>query len=172
MNEYLDLFELIVGLNDANPEVRQAAFDEMIALGHEAVPHLVDMFPDISGAARLHVVRALGEIGSLEAGPLLAELIISQDPNEYLFVSSMAVRSLGQIGAIELLIELLEAEAAGPRRMAATVLRNLCDERAVPGLIDGLSSPDPKVQQICADALTCIDTEEAREALRQWLDSQ
>jgi HEAT repeat protein len=69
---------------------------------------------------------------------------------------------------VDALLDLLQAERPGPRRMAATVLRNICDERAVPGLIAALGDPDPHVQQISIEALECIGTPHALAAVDAW----
>jgi HEAT repeat protein len=168
VSKNIDLFELVIDLNHADDLIRKAAYTRLVDLGTDAVPHLVEMFPEISGLARLTVVQALGEIGDDHAAPLLAALVTDQNPDEYLFVSSMAARSLGKIGDVSALLGLLEAERPGPRRMAATVLRNICDERAVPGLIAALGDPDPHVQQISIEALECIGTPHALAAVDAW----
>lgn len=160
-----DLYDLILDLNSVDNLIREAAYGQLLDLGGEIVPDLVEMFPDIAGAARLLVIRAFGEIGHLDAAPLLAELVTTDDPHEYLFVASLAARSLGQIGAIETLAGLLDHRRSGPRRMAATVLKNLCDERATPALIRALRDEDSVVRAISRVALECIGTPQAWAAL-------
>jgi HEAT repeat protein len=168
VDDDIDLSELIVDLNSLDKQAHEAAYMRLLDLGQEAVPHLVDMFPRIAGRARLMVVRALGELGHPAASPLLVGLVLSRDPNEYVFVASLAVRSLGQIGDVDALLDLLQAERPGPRRMAATVLRNIGDPRAVPGLIAALDDPDAHVCRVSAEALEGIDTPAARAAVEAW----
>ena len=166
MDTNINLHDLIIDLNTSDKLIRDVAYNQLIELGSEAVPTLVEMFPAIVGSARLHIVRAFGEIGSEAASGLLVELIISHDLNEVLFVTSMAAKSLGRIGDVGALVSLLDAEHHAPRRMAATVLKNMSHPDSVPALGEALRDPDPKVRAISHEALTRIGSPEALAALQ------
>lgn len=168
MNEQLDLGELILDLNHPQKAVREAAFTILVEQGAAAVPELVELFPTIGGSARLYVIRALGEIGHRSASTLLVELVRTQDPEEYVFVSSLAAKALGQIGDLEALMDLIGDRRSGPRRMAATVMGTVGDPRAVPALRQALSHPDTAFQNIAAKALARIGTPEALAAVAVW----
>lgn len=171
MDDTNDLGDLLLDLNHLDGARRQSAYEFLVSLGGEVVPPLVEDFERIAGAARLAVIRALGEIGDPRAVPLLLDLMGSDDPEEYLYVSSFAAKSLGQIGdstAISGLITALSHERSGPRRMAATVLGNLGDGSAIPALAVALKDPDPQTQIIAAKALRKIGTQAALHAVAVW----
>jgi HEAT repeat protein len=167
-SEFLDL---IGDLNHTDEHIRQRALEKLESLGGAAVQPLVDHFDRIEGAARLHVIRIFGQIGDPCAVPLLLELMAGDDPGEYIFVSSMAARSLRQIGdetAVEGLVEMLRHERSGLRQMAATVLGNIGSPQAVPGLICALSHSDPQTCALSARSLEKIGTPQAMEAVVEW----
>jgi HEAT repeat protein len=168
MSHSLELSDLLADLNHADEQTRRQAFEALTARGEAVVPALIEGFGQIRGMARLSVVRALGVIGDERAVPLLLDLMLSDDPGEYVFISSMAAKSLGQIGgltAVEGLTAMLKQVRTGPRRMAALVLGRIGDQRAVPGLSAALHDPDPITRRLAAEALTLIGTPEALAAL-------
>ncbi|MBN1427521.1 MAG: HEAT repeat domain-containing protein [Anaerolineae bacterium] len=170
-----NLFELLLDFNHPDKVVREATLQVLITLGSDAVPLLIEEFRQIAGSARLYVIRALGLIGDTRAVPLLLELVTSNDVQEYLFVSSLAAKSLGQIGgsaAVDGLVGLLSHERSGPRRMAATVLGNIGSAQAVPGLIDALRDSDPPTRTLSARALEQIGTPQAIAAVSVWREQQ
>lgn len=169
MSGGLDLSEMLAGLNHPNEQTRRQAFEVLVASGEAVVPALIERFDQISGMARLSVIQALGLIGDERAVPLLLDLMLSDDPQEYVFVSSLAAKSLGQIGglvAVEGLVAMLNEERTGPRRMAALVLGRIGHEGAVPGLSAALHDPDPTTRRLAAEALALIGTPQALDALR------
>lgn len=173
MQDYSDLADLLLDLNHLDNATRAAAYETLIGLGVDVVPALVEGFPEIAGAARLSVIRAFGAIRDPRAVPLLLDLVQSDDPNEYIFVSSLAAKSLSQIGdvtAIEGLVGLLGHERNGPRRMAVVVLGNIGDHKAVPGLIGALKDTDPQTRVFAARSLEQIGTPQAIAAVAAWRD--
>jgi HEAT repeat protein len=168
MSHRPDLAEVLADLNHANEQIRREAFESLVAYGEVVVPVLIETFGEIRGVARLSVIRALGVIGDERAVPLLLDLMLNDDPEEYLFVSSLAAKSLGQIGgatAVEGLVAMLKQERTGPRRMAALVLGRIGHEGAVPGLSAALHDPDPATRRLAAEALALIGTPQALAAL-------
>ncbi len=157
----MDLFDLIVDLNHADDLIRRAAYVTLVDVGAEAVPDLIDQFPTIDGAARLSVLRALGEIGDARAVPLLLDAMTERDPDSYFLVPSLAAKALGQIGG-EVAVEGLRAHLGhanrGVRRMAAAVLRHIGDELAVDALRASLEHESHEVRRLAADALRGIGT--------------
>jgi HEAT repeat protein len=121
------------------------------------------------------VIRAFGLIGDPRAVSLLLELMAGDSLEEYVFVSSLAAKSLGQIAdevAVEGLVGLLNHERSGPRRMAATVLGNIGSDQAVSGLIDALGNLDPQTRVLSARALEQIGTPRAIAAVAVWRERQ
>ena len=172
---YPELSDLLVDLNSSDPLIRRIAYRALLEAGEEAVAALVEEFDRISGAARLHVLRAFGEIGHPRAVPLLLEVMRSRDPQEYFMASSLAAKSLGQIGdrtAVEGLLTLLSDERTGLRRMAALVLGSIGDERAVPGLAQALHDRDRGVQRLAARALNQIGTPRAIALVEVWREGR
>lgn len=175
MAQYDNLSELLLDLNHMDKPVREAALMALVALGSDAVPLLVEGFDQVDGAARLYVIRAFGLIGDPRAVSLLLQLMAGDSLEEYIFVSSLAAKSLGQIGdeaAVDGLVGLLGHERSGPRRMAATVLGNIGSAQAVPGLIDALGDPDPQTRVLSARALEQIGTPRAIAAVAVWRERQ
>lgn len=160
----LNLFDVLLDLNHYDDATRVAAYDSLLELGPEAVPVLVENFETIDGGARLHVVRALGEIGDERAVPLLLELMRDRAPDSYFMLPSLAARALGQIGGEAAMLGLLghlEDDNHGVRRMAAKVLGRFRDDRAVDGLGAILQANDAKLRVIAFDSLRRIGTPHA-----------
>lgn len=174
MYENFDLDDLLLDLNSADKLIRQAAYTTLVDWGEPVVAHLIDRFPDIAGGARIHVVKALGEIGDRRAAPLLVDLVRNDDPQEYIFIPSMAAKSLGLIGALKPVLDLLEDERPRPRRMAVMVLGNIgvrhadAVEPVIEELIGVLKDSDDKTQQLCIQALQKIGTPRALAAIDAW----
>jgi len=171
MDNYDDLQDLLLDLNHLDETRRAAAHDFLVRMGSAVVPGLVEDFEMIAGPARLAVIRAFGEIRDPRAVPLLLDLMQSDNPDEYLYVSSFAAKALGQIGdplAVAGLVRVLSHERSGPRRMAATVLGNLGNVNAIPALAIALKDPDPQTQIVAAKALRKIGTEDALAAVAVW----
>jgi len=175
MDNYDDLQDLLLDLNHLDEARRTEAYDFLVRMGGGVVPALVEDFDLIGGTARLSVIRALGEIGDTRAVPLLLALMQTDNPAEYLYVSSFAARSLGQIGdskAVAGLVTTLSHDRPGPRRMAATVLGNIRDETAIPALVIALKDPDARTQTVAAKALRKIGTDAALSAVEVWERTQ
>jgi HEAT repeat protein len=174
MFENIDLDDLLLDLNSADQLIRQAAYTTLVDWGEPVVSTLIERFPDIVGGARISVVKALGEIGDLRAVPLLVDLVRNENLQEYIFIPSMAAKSLGLIGALKPVLNLLEDERSGPRRMAVVVLGNIgtrhadAVEPAVEELIGVLKDSDDKTQRLCIQALRKIGTPRALAVIDAW----
>lgn len=171
MDNYDDLQDLLLDLNHLDEARRSQAYDFLVSMGSAVVPALVEDFDLIAGSARLSVIRALGVIGDARAVPLLLALMQTDNPDEYLYVSSFAAKSLSQIGdtrTVAGLVTALSHERPGPRRMAATVLGNLRSVTAVPALVIALKDPDAQTQIVAAKALRKIGTDAAVSAVEVW----
>jgi HEAT repeat protein len=141
----------------------QDAYETLLNMGSEIVQHLVDAFAGVEGRARLSVIRLLGELGDGRAVGLLLSLMRTRDEQEYVFVPSLAAKSLGRIGqmpgpsadqAIAGLVEALnDNSSTGSRRMSALVLGNVGSVEAVPALTAALGDEDRQVRALAARAL-------------------
>ncbi len=166
MTQDIDLFELIIDLNNMDELIRKAAFATLVELGAEAVPELLEMFPTVRGNARLQLLTVFGEIGDPRAAALLREVVANHaDAQEYLFASSLAAKALRTIGDPREVVPLLDEDRAGTRRMAAVVLGNIGDASAVPELVNALNDEDKHVAKYAARALEKIGSPGALAAL-------
>lgn len=157
-------------LNDLHSEddlVHRTAYDSLIGLGGEAVQPVIDAYPQSDGRARLSLIKAMGELGDARAVALLVDLMRNRDLQEYIFISSLAAKALGQIGqrgeaasdqAVAGLLETLRDDNVGSRRMAALVLGNVANAESVPGLTVALADADKQVRALAARALGLIGT--------------
>jgi HEAT repeat protein len=162
--EDFDVVDVLVDLNSYDEVIRRAAYQSLLDAGDEIIPVLVEQFDRISGAARLSTIQVFGEIGHPDAVDTLLEIMRSSDPTEYFLASSLAAQALGRIGGaavVEGLLETLETERAGVRRMAALVLGTIGDSQAVSGLHAALDDGDPKVRELAARSLERIGTPRA-----------
>src|SRR5436305_777968 len=89
-----ELERILAALHSADDEAHRAAYDALVALGGESVPDLLEAFPETQGRARLSVIRAFGELGDPRAVALLVDLVRNRDLQEYIFISSLAAKSL------------------------------------------------------------------------------
>jgi len=149
-------------LHSADDDTHQSAYESLLSMGPEIVQHLVDAFAGVEGRARLSVIRLLGELGDGRAVGLLLSLMRTRDEQEYVFVPSLAAKSLGRIGqtpgpsadqAIAGLVEALADDSNGARRMSALVLGNVGSVEAVPALTAALGDEDRQVRALSARAL-------------------
>ena len=92
---------------------------------------------------RINAVKALGEIGSEKAIPVLVQIINSgsakrKKDRESPEVRRLAVEALGKIGAVEELVKLVKNKGTAMRVDAIEALEKLGDERAVNPLLNVL----------------------------------
>ncbi len=109
------------------------------------VPILVELLEHKQMGTRLNAVKALGEIGSEDAIPVLAALIDSgsakrEKDREVAEVRQLAVAALGKIGgkAVPELVKITENKGSSLRVDAIRALSSLGDEKAVQPLLDAL----------------------------------
>jgi HEAT repeat protein len=86
--------ELADALDDPYYAVRYNASDALARIGEPAWPALRDILRGDPGTARLMALRAVAEIGSEEAGPIVSQLLSSDDWAE----RAQAAHTLGVLG--------------------------------------------------------------------------
>lgn len=165
MSQRTELARILDELHSFDDEVHRQAYDELVALGTDVVPMLVNRLPEMEGRARLSVVKSLGELGDPRAVGKLLELMQRRDRTEYIFVASLAAKSLSQIAsagdaggeqAIAALVEAMRSSTFGARRMGALLLGNIGNPVAVPALTAALADEDREVRALAARALGLI----------------
>ena len=109
------------------------------------VPILIELLKHNQMETRLNAVKALGEIGSEEAIPVLAALVESgsakrKRDREEAGVRQLAVAALGKIGgkAVLELVKITQNKGSSLRVDAIRALSALGDEKAVQPLLDAL----------------------------------
>lgn len=109
------------------------------------VPILIELLNHKEMGTRLNAVKALGEIGSEDAIPILAGLIESgsakrERDREKPEVRQLAVAALGKIGgkAVPELVRITQNKGSSLRVDAIRALSELGDEKAVQPLLDAL----------------------------------
>ncbi len=109
------------------------------------VPILIELLKHNQMETRLNAVKALGEIGSEEAIPVLAALVESgsakrKRDREKAEVRQLAVAALGKIGgkAVPELVKITQNKGSSLRVDAIRALSALGDEKAVQPLLDAL----------------------------------
>ena len=162
MSKRTELARILDDLHSPDDATHRKAFDDLLTLGPDSVPMLINRLPEMEGRARLSMVKALGELGDPRAVGTLLELMQGRDRAEYVFVASLAAKSLSQIAsggdaggeqAIAALIEAMTDSAYGARRMGALVLGNIRNPVAVPALTAALADDDREVRALAARAL-------------------
>src|SRR5688572_10331150 len=66
-------------LHSADDMVHRTAYDSLMELGGDAVPEVIEAFPQSDGRARLSLIKALGELGDARAVALLVDLMRNRD---------------------------------------------------------------------------------------------
>ena len=109
------------------------------------VPILIELLKHNQMGTRLNAVKALGEIGSEKAIPVLAALVESgsakrKRDREEAEVRQLAVAALGKIGgkAVPELVKITQNKGSSLRVDAIRALSALGDEKAVQPLLDAL----------------------------------
>lgn len=115
------------------------------------VPLLVDLLKHKQMGTRLNVVKALGEIGSEDAIPVLATIVDSgsakrDSDREEPEVRQLAVAALGKIGgkAVPELVKITQNKGSSLRVDAIRALSRLGDEKAVQPLLDALEEKNSR----------------------------
>ncbi len=150
----LSLFDqLLAALQHSNPHVRAGA---AIALGKmgdaRAIEPLVDTLEDPVHLVYTSAEKALGMIGSLTLGSLMA---VIQDPPSLDSASRAyeALRRLHDPQGIDLLTAATHYDEKLIRWGAIEVLGNLQTEQALPALIEAAHHPEENTRQLAVTAL-------------------
>lgn len=167
---------LLPALGHERAEVSRAAAYGLSAAGAEAVPGLIAALDSPSPHTVMHAVFALGELRELASAAVPAIIRLLDGSSEP--VRRTAVEALGMIGepaaqATEGLIRCLKDADVQVRFMAGLSLARLGSKAAaaVPHLVAALEDENRYVRGHAAEALRYIGTEEARDALIDFLFS-
>ena len=106
------------------------ATNNLIKIGHFAVPALIEGFNNSSGIIRAYFLKALGKIGDLRALEIFRKAI-TDDSDDVVWVATAIQRSIRDPRAIPELIALLEHENPLRQIQAANTLSTVGDNRAI-----------------------------------------
>jgi HEAT repeat protein len=155
VQESVDL--LFAALDDQSPEVRKTAVEELFRNEDERLRALaLELLEE--PASRLTALAYLKTHPEGRALRKLLVLIYDTDP-EHAGAAVQALGTIGDPGAVEPLIEVIESESPdGVKKDAITALGMLGDARAVPVLIRCLSVSDrnPQYDRVAVEALGAI----------------
>lgn len=131
------------------------ASDDLVVIGTEAIPYLIDNLKSTSAKARSMAARSLGKMKpkAVEAVMALAEALKDEDGD----VRMESAEALGEIGpdsraAIPSLINAMGDESEGVRGTAVDALKKIGPE-CVPQLIEAFGNKNSSVAAISIDAL-------------------
>ncbi len=140
---------LIPQLTD--PYKRDRAAQDLIHIGADAIPVLIDALATRDANLREFIARVLVQIGP-QAVPPLCKALASAHPE----VRGQAAAILGDIGdkqAVPALLTALQGEFYTVRAKAALALGQIRDAQAIPALTDALKDSEPDVRAAAARGL-------------------
>lgn len=143
------LNQLIVQLGDRDGLRRQAAREELVAMGSPALPYLIKELRSPNERLRWEATKALGEIRDPRAAPALVQTLEDEEP---------AIRWLAATGLIHLgraslrpLLQALESHSdsmwmrEGTHRVLHSLIRDGVADDAVP-VLEALEDIEPAVE--------------------------
>jgi len=148
-------------------------WEELRALGEQAIGPLLQVFPDKLGSEEYHVILTLGEIGDVRAVEPLIKALKERSRSTN---STAIARALGEIGdarAVEPLIQALTDKTNYLLRSSvASALGKIGDVEAVDPLIKALNDDDFRVRMIAVVALGEIGDARAVDPIIQALEKE
>lgn len=154
-----------LGWEPANSEqsavlaIAQGDWNDAVNKGRASVKPLIAALKDSCSGVRESATKALGQIRDARAvEPLIAAALKDGNSNGDRYERRLAEDALVKIGAeaVEPLSAALTAGGEAVRAIAAKVLGQIGDARAVEPLIERLKSPDPKIRRSTAVALRAL----------------
>ncbi len=160
---------LVEALEDADPQVREAAAKALEYMGNPATlePLFQVALFDKGGGVRRAAATAMGALDSEKALALLVEAMEDTDP-QVRKAAAKALEYMGNPAALEPLFQVaLFGEDESVRRAAATAMGALDSEKALALLVEVLEDTDPQVREATVKALEYMGNPAALEPLSQ-----
>ncbi len=151
----------------ADPLKRERAAGELVRLGAEAAPALVESLGSRDASLRALVSQILIQIGPPAVTPL-CEALAAAAPE----IRARAAQVLGDLGAkraVAALLEALRGEYFAVRAAAAEGLGKIRDGGVIPDLMSALKDPEPEVRAAAVGALGEFATHDSLEAIANLL---
>lgn len=160
---------LIEMIKDSYWDVRKSVAKALEQSGSAAVPALIEALKNNDRDVRRYAAEALGQISDVRAVPALIEALQDRAWDVVRQRAVDALRRLGNLSALDVLLESLLANYRDVRRSAAQALGFLEDPQAVPALIKALEDNDRYVRKSAAEALGRLGDARAVPALIEAL---
>lgn len=146
---------------------RNIATNNLIKIGHLAVPALIEGFNNSSGIIRAYFLKALGKIGDIRASEIFRKAI-TDDSDNVVWVATAIQRSIRDPRAIPELIALLEHENPLRQIQAANTLGTVGDNRAIEPL-KKIASDKKRQENIRCQAMLALGNIGRAEAVNTLL---
>jgi HEAT repeat protein len=151
----------------ADPLKRERASGELVRLGAEAAPALVESLGSRDASMRALVSKILVQIGA-PAIPVLSSALATAAP-EIRSAAAQVLGSLGEKQAVPALLDALRGEYFAVRAAAAGALGTIRDGGVIPELTSALKDPEPEVRAAAVAALGEFATHDSLEAIANLL---
>jgi HEAT repeat protein len=168
--------ELIFGIGDENPQVREAAYDlaERIK-DRQTTKILLDFAKHHNGALAVGAIKCLGKLEVQEAETELIALLNSSNDEQLCIACCRALGQIARPTSIKLLAAMLmpkrlfffrKKRSAQLRAAAALALRQIPDRRAADHLANFIDDKDPRVREIARNSLDSPHRQKVRSDLK------
>lgn len=166
------IFEYSDSLREVDEETGARIVDSVASIvGHDPLPSSVLEQLSRGGRNRAFVIRALGELKSIDAVPHL-EALLGDATRDELREIVTALESIGSTDSIDALTRLLGNKDGHTRKTAARALSRLAGAAAVPELFRALKDEVYRdVMEEITDLLSMIPNEQTRDCFAELLKS-
>lgn len=160
------VFKFIDSLNEINEDTEDLIVDTIVAItGRGPLPEIFKDKLAKGGKCLKIIVRTLGELKSIQAVPLLKELIGKVSKQELRAVVC-ALETIASPDSVEVLYQSLRSSDGHTRKIAARALVSLAGQAAVQSLLDALHSEVYRdVMEEITDVLATIPSEAVKKGL-------
>lgn len=160
---------LLKALKDKDNSVRASAAEAVGRMGNpNAIEPLIVALSDRDHIVHSQAVGSLRRVGGMRAVSLLARLMAYGKEAPYRLMAANALADLGDIRAVDPLVEALRHEDSEVRCHAAWVLGKLGYQAGIGPLITALKDKDPQVCKRAAQALKQITDQNFGEDASEW----
>ncbi|MEL6269889.1 MAG: HEAT repeat domain-containing protein [Chloroflexota bacterium] len=139
MSDAFTTEQLIQDLSHPDWQRRYSAADRLKVVGDErATPALIALLRDDNATVRFIAARTLGIFRSEAAVQSLVDVLAHTDDHDLQWAVAQALAEIGE-AVVEPLIQLLDGDSATARAVAADVLSDVADPRAIDPLADAFT---------------------------------
>lgn len=168
-----EVFKFANSLKEIDDETEFLLVDTVVqAVGSGHIPAIIRKELERRGKSMKVIVRALGEIRSEEAVPLLLGLLNRVSPHELRDIVS-ALEAIGSADSVGALFELIKSNDGHTRKAAARALGTLAGPSAAASLFTALKTEVYRdVFEEITNVLALIPSEEVKEGFSELLNEE